>query len=119
MRRRGALTTQIVMAAARGLLLASNRNILAEYGGHVRINRPWAQSLLERMGYVKRKATTSKSKYSLADFEQVKKQFLKEVTETVLMEEIPPELVLNWDQTGINIVPASLWTMDQQGKKLK
>ena len=32
------------------------------------------------------------------------------------MEEIPPELVLNWDQTGINIVPASLWTMDQQGK---
>ena len=113
----GAVTTRIVMAAARGLLLASNRNILAEYGGDVRINRPWAQSLLERMGYVKRKATTSKGKYSLADFEQVKKQFLKDVTETVLMEEIPPELVLNWDQTGINIVPASLWTMDQQGKK--
>ena len=63
------------------------------------INRPWAQSLLA------------------ADFEQVKKQFLKDVTETVLMEEIPPELVLNWDQSGINIVPASLWTMNQQGKK--
>ena len=74
----------------------------------MRINRPWAQSLLERMGYVKRKATTLKGKYSLADFEQVKKQFLKDATETILMEEIPPELVLNWDQTGINIVPASL-----------
>ena len=49
----GAVTTRIVMAAARGLLLGSNRNALAEYGGHVRINRPWAQSLLERMGYVK------------------------------------------------------------------
>ena len=48
------------------------------------------------MGYVKRKATTSKGKYTLADFEQVKKQFLKEVTETVLMEEIPPELALYW-----------------------
>ena len=105
------------MAAARGLLLASSRNVLAEYGGHVRINRPWAQSLLERMGYVKQKATTSKGNYSLEGFEQVKKQFLKEVTETVLMEEIPPELVLNWDQTRINIVPALLWMMDQQGKK--
>ena len=82
----------------------------------MRINRPWAQSLLERMGYV-RKATTSKGKYSLADFELVKKQFLKDVTETVLMEEIPPELVLNWDQTGISIASALLWTVDQQGKK--
>ena len=53
------------MAAARGLLLASNRNMLVEYGGHVQINRAWAQSFLERMGYVKRKATTSNSKYNL------------------------------------------------------
>lgn len=33
------------------------------------------------------------------------------------MEEIPPELVLNWDQTGIRIVPSNNWTMDQQGVK--
>lgn len=31
------------------------------------------------------------------------------------MEEVPIELVLNWDQTGIKIVPSSGWTMDQQG----
>ena len=30
-----AVTTRIVMVAARGLLLASNRNVLAEYGGLV------------------------------------------------------------------------------------
>ena len=60
-RRRGAVTTRIVMAAARGLLLASNRNILAEYGGHVHINRPWAQSLLERMGYVSEKLQRQKA----------------------------------------------------------
>ena len=36
---------------------------------------------------------------------------------TVEMEEIPPELVLNWDQTGIKIVPSNTWTMDQQGSK--
>ena len=33
------------------------------------------------------------------------------------MEEIPPELILNWDQTGLNLVPASTWTMEQKGKK--
>ena len=80
------------MAATRGLLLASNRNMLVEYGGHVKINKAWVQSFLERMDYVKRKATASKSKYSLTDFKQVKKQFLKEVAEIVVMEEIPPEL---------------------------
>ena len=106
------------MAATRGLLLASNRNMLVEYGGHVNINRAWAQSFLERMGYVKRKATTTNSKYSLTDFKQVKKQFLKKVAEIVVMEEIPHELVLNWDQTGLNVVPASVWTMDKQGTDL-
>ena len=33
------------------------------------------------------------------------------------MEEITPELVLNWDQTGIHLVPASAWTMDKMGSK--
>ena len=29
------------------------------------------------------------------------------------MEEIRPELVLNWDQTGIHLIPAAEWMMDQ------
>jgi hypothetical protein len=33
------------------------------------------------------------------------------------MEEIPLELILNWDQTGIRIVPSNTWTMDKQGVK--
>ena len=33
------------------------------------------------------------------------------------MEEIPAELILNWDQTGIKFVPSYTWTMDQQGSK--
>ena len=38
------------------------------------------------------------------DFKQVKKSLLNEITAVVQMEEIPPELVLNCDQTGIKIV---------------
>ena len=33
------------------------------------------------------------------------------------MEEIPPELTLNWDQTGIKLVPSFGWTMDQLGAR--
>ena len=33
------------------------------------------------------------------------------------MENIPSELIFNWDQTGLNLVPAANWTMDHKGSK--
>ncbi len=33
------------------------------------------------------------------------------------MEEIPPELEINWDHTGINYIPVSNWTMEKEGAK--
>ncbi len=42
---------------------------------------------------------------------------MNDVSSVVSMEEIPPELILNWDQTGIHLVPASRWTMDLEGSK--
>ena len=113
----GAVSARIVMAAARGILLKCNRSLLAEFGGPVLLNKYWAHSLLKRMKFVQRKATTSKSKYTVANFAQVKRRFLNDVATTVEMEEIKPELVLNWDQTGIKFVPCSSWTMERQGEK--
>ena len=69
------------------------------------------------MKFVQRKVTTAQSKHTIADFARLKKQFLQDGVATVQMEDIPPELILNWDQTGIKIVPSSTWTMDQQGVK--
>ena len=31
--------------------------------------------------------------------------------------EIPPQLIFNWDQSGINLVPSALWTMNKKGEK--
>ena len=81
------------------------------------LSRNWALSLLERMKFVKRKATTAKSKESVADFLERKQAFLREVVTTVEMEEVPVELILNWDQTGVKIVPTSNWTMELSGSK--
>ena len=46
-----------------------------------------------------------------------KKDFLDCLVAIVEMEEIPPELVLNWDQTGIKLVPVSTHTMEKEGSK--
>ena len=113
----GSVSTRIVVAAARGLLLSYDKIKLEEFGGSLRLNRHWAYSLLRRMKFVRRKGTTSKSKYSDVNFSALKKSFLDNVVTTVLMEEIPGELIMNWDQTGINLVPASSYTMEQCGSK--
>ena len=31
----------------------------------------------------------------------------------IKMETVPPQLILNWDLTGVNPVPASAWTMER------
>lgn len=111
------MSARIAMAAARGILLKCDWTMLLDYGRHVNINRYWAHSLLKRMKFVQRKATTAKSKETTADFAELKKSFPEDVVSTVTMEEIPAELILNWDQIGIKMVPCSTWTMAQHGAK--
>lgn len=113
----GVITASVVVAAARGILISTDRSQLDEFGGHISLSRQWAYHLLGRMHFVRRKATTSKSKHKPLDFTELKKSFLDDVESVVTMEEIPPELILNWDQTGIHLVPASSWTMEQVGSK--
>lgn len=44
-----------------------------------------------------------------------KTQFLYDIEVIRDMEEVPDCLVINWDHTGINYVPASNWTMAKEG----
>lgn len=41
--------------------------------------------------------------------------FLNEIAGHVAQDQIPPSLVLNWDQTPLNYISARKWTMDQEG----
>ena len=68
------------------------------------------------MGYVKRKAC-SKAKVDVEHFEKLKKEFLTNIRNIVVMDKIPPDLMINFDQTGINYVPISSWTMEKEGTK--
>ena len=96
-------------------MLKSNPCLLSEHGGLVELSKEWAHKLLRRMGFMKWKATTSKSRMSVSNLEDMKKEFLQVIVDLFVMEETQPELILNWDQTGINFVPSSGWTMEQRG----
>ena len=72
--------------------------------------------MLNRMGFVKRRAST-KAKVSVEDFEKKKKQFLLDIKATVTLEDIPLDLIINWDQTGMHYVPVSSWTMAKERSK--
>ncbi len=113
----GVVNSRIAISVARGLLLYYSPSLLLENGGHLDLTRNWALSLLERMKFVKRKATTAKSRENDQDFMVRKGVFLNEVAMTVETVGIPAELILNWDQTGIRIVPSSNWTMEKKGSK--
>ncbi len=63
------------------------------------------------MGFVKRRAST-KAKVTIEDFQKIKEQFLLDIKVIVQMENIPSDLVINWDQTGMHYVPVSSWTME-------
>ena len=112
----GVINTAIVMACAEGVITNHDSNLLASNGGYITITKDWAKSLLSRMGFVKRHASTS-AKVSPQSFDKLKEQFLFDAKCLIGMEEIPDSLVINWDQTGIQYVPVSAWTMEKQGMK--
>jgi len=111
-----AITTRVVMAGALGIVKKKDKNLLAENGGHIVINKSWARYLLQCMNYVKRKAC-SKAKVTVPNFDEVKANFLCDIKATVEMEEIPPPLIINWDHTSLKYVPSSSWTMAKEGSK--
>ena len=89
-----------------------------EHGGYIEISKSWAQLLLERMNYVKRKATTKFTPgMSSQEFERVKTRFLKQIARMVKLREIPDSLIINLDQTGIKLVSTGDWTMAAQGSR--
>lgn len=55
----GTVTARIAVAAARGILLATDRSKMVEFGGYIQLDRHWAYSLFKRMNYVQWKARVS------------------------------------------------------------
>ena len=48
------------------------------------------------------------------DLEEVGTEFLGELLEAVELHEVTADLIFNWDQTGILLVPSAQWTMEEK-----
>ena len=92
--------------------------MLVQHGGHINLTRDWTLSVLCCMGFVKRKATTkAKAKITPEQFKGMKSTYLHQVVSMVILHSVPSSLVINLDQTGLNIVPSGEWTMEKEGSK--
>ena len=109
------VSLEIIIGEARGIVVARDRTLLQEHGGHIALTRGWALSLMKRMGLVKRRGSTQAKKSSSAEYQHLRSTYLRQISGIVAVHKIPQEMVVNWDQSGINIVPLSNWTMEQEG----
>jgi len=117
------VNTVVAIAAAEGVIRSIDANLLAYDENGTRINetsieltKAWARSLLHCMGMVKRRVS-SKAKVDIENFDCIKEGFLLDVQNVVSLDEIPPALVINWDQTAIQYVPTLSWTMEEEGAR--
>ena len=68
------------------------------------------------MGFVKRQVS-SMANVSVNDFECNRLQFIFDRKALITLEDIPCDLVINWDQIGMQYVPVSNWTMAKEGSQ--
>jgi hypothetical protein len=116
-RTRGSVVTRAtVIGVGKAIVLKHDMRMLVEYGGSIDLTKHWAESILHRMKFVKRRGST-KVHIKDEEFERVKKAFLNDIRTCVIMEDIPSSLIINWDQTAISIVPGSQWTMAPSGSR--
>lgn len=108
----GIVSTQIVISAATGILKHHDKSLLQR----INLSKTWAESVLNRMSFVRRKGTKT-GRTVPADFPELKNNFLERIHTLIAEHDIPDELVLNWDQTGVPIVPRGQWTMEERGSK--
>lgn len=115
LRRNGAsVGTSVVVATAQGVIMNKNADLLVSNDGYINLTDNWAKSLQNRMGFVKRKASSS-AKVTPDEFDKQKRDFLRDIRNVISMGHIPSELIVNFDQTGISYVPASSYTMEKEG----
>ena len=79
--------------------------------GKIKITETWAKSLLKRMGYVRRAKTSSTVDIPDGARKEIEYQYLYDIVSAVEKWNIPPDLVVNFDQTPSKLVPVGRSTL--------
>ena len=101
MSNRGAVITWAIANAAAKALMRKYPGMVGEIDIE---SSSWAQSLFRRMGYVRRRKTSSKVDILDAVRKEIEYVFLYEIVNRVEKHEIPKSLIINLDQTPVKLV---------------
>ena len=93
-------------------MLMTSMHLLSCNVGPISLKKNWAQSInmVKRRGSCKANIQFTDEKFS-----EIKDEFLQRFETAVKKYDITPELIYNWDHSGINYVPISSWTMEVEG----
>lgn len=103
----------MVRGTARALLEATG----TPYLNSIELSHSWVESVYRHLGFVKRMATTSRPPIPKGLYEECRDQFLRDIERAVKEFTIPPELVLNSDQTPSSFISVGRSTMASCGTK--
>jgi len=112
--RRGAVITWSTANSAAGALI---KKYPGEVGNIDLEFSSWAQSLFRRMGFTRRRKTSSKVDIPEAARKEIEYLFLHEIVNKVEKYQIPESLVINLDQTPLKIVQCSNSTLAKKNSK--
>ena len=80
-------------------------------------NTEWARSLFRRMGFVRRAATTGRSKMPDRAIKEAGFIFHHSIVQIVDRYQIPPSLIMNFDQAPLKYAPVSSQTLAEKNVK--
>ena len=104
-----------MIATGKGIVMDKANDIFIA-SPDIYLTKDWAKYFMKHMGMLKRRANTN-AKTTVINFDELKETFLQDIKHSILMDEIPPQLVINFNQTGIHYVPVSSWSMEMEGAK--
>ena len=78
------------------------------------VSRGWCNSILRRLKFVKRKGTKAAKKVPVDAPEQIHR-YLNRIHYTMKKYNIPPSMFVTFDESSSSLVPASDWTLEEQG----
>ena len=114
----GIVNGAIVAGAIQGILSAEAPWRLKVNGGDIDPASPsLIQSTYRSYNLVKRKGTSSRGVVDKIEVDAIKNKFVAEIEALILEFQIPNELIINYDETGLPIIPVSDYTMAEKGSK--
>lgn len=113
-RSKGGIVNIHVVRATATALIESNPS-MASHLNQFSMPRTWVTSLYRRMGFVKRKGTTTRPPVTQGLYDECRREYLTDIKTKVDRWKIPPELVINSDQTPSSYVSVGKSTMAASG----